>query len=216
MNVFGSATLIWVIGWSKRLTSGSSFSDSSEPTVSIEAGEQGDRGNDRGADRESLRDRLGGVTDGVEAHHDALGLAVELTGHLRDAGGVVGHGPKVSSETMTPVVASIPCRTARPVEGELQVAAAKADRRAQRDGDEMMGTPTIRARTRCRTAPWSPARCGLLRQCRGLVWVSVELKYSVRRLSGLCEDEADDDSGEHAPNRRSKTASGPVPSSLPT
>ncbi len=54
-----------------------------------ERGEQGDRGDDRRADRDSLGDRLGGVAYGVEAHHDPLGLARELTGHLGDPGRVV-------------------------------------------------------------------------------------------------------------------------------
>ena len=59
--------------------------------VSTKRGEQRHRGDDRRADGEALGDGLGGVTDGVEAHHDALGLAVELAGHLGDTGGVVGH-----------------------------------------------------------------------------------------------------------------------------
>ena len=54
-----------------------------------EAGEQGDSGDDRRTDREALGDGLGRVTDGVEADHDPLGLAVELARHLGDAGRVV-------------------------------------------------------------------------------------------------------------------------------
>ncbi len=73
-----------------------------------ERGEQGDGGDDGGADGEALGDGLGGVAHRVEAHHDALRLTAELAGHLGDAGGVVGHGPNVSSETTTPVVASMP------------------------------------------------------------------------------------------------------------
>ena len=45
-------------------------------------------------------------------------------------------GPKVSSDTMTPVVASMPMPVERDeVERELQVAAAERERDAERDGD---------------------------------------------------------------------------------
>ena len=52
--------------------------------------EQCHRGNDGRADRDTFGYRLGGVADGIEAHHDALGLASEFAGHLGDTSGVVG------------------------------------------------------------------------------------------------------------------------------
>ena len=57
-----------------------------------EGGEQGEGGDDGRADGEALGHGLGGVAHGVKAGHDALRLAGELSAHLGDTGGVVGHG----------------------------------------------------------------------------------------------------------------------------
>ncbi len=112
------------------------FSPSSLAIVSMYEREQGHRGDDRRADGEALRDGLGGVADGVEAHHDALRLAVELAGHLGDAGGVVGdRAERVLADDDAGGGQHAHAGEGDEVEGELQVAAAESDRRGDRQGD---------------------------------------------------------------------------------
>ena len=52
--------------------------------------EQRGRGQHGGRDRDALGDRLGGVADRVELGQDLRALGAHVTGHLRDALGVVG------------------------------------------------------------------------------------------------------------------------------
>ena len=99
------------------------------------AREQRHRGDDRRADGEALRDGLRGVADRVEAHHDALGLTVELARHLRDAGGVVGDRAEgVLGHDHAGRGEHAHARERDEVQRELDVAAAEGDggRRARR------------------------------------------------------------------------------------
>ena len=138
MNVIGLATLIWVRTSLK----------SSEPTLPMPSslpmrldvgGEQRDGRDDRRADGEALGDGLRGVADGVEAHHDPLGLAVELARHLRDARRVVGDGAEgVLRDDDSGRGQHAHTGERDQVERELQVAVPEHDSDAdgRRDGDD--------------------------------------------------------------------------------
>ncbi len=110
MKIFGSATLIASSG--SRSTPSFRFSAVEAELVAgglDEAGEQGDGGDDGRADGEALGDGLRGVADGVEADHDPLRAR---RGTRRDISAMPAAlsdtGPNVSSDTITPVVASMP------------------------------------------------------------------------------------------------------------
>ena len=101
-----------------------------------ERGEQGHGGDDGRADGEPLGDGLGGVADGVEAHHDALGLASELPRHLGDAGGVVGDGAeRVLTDHHAGGSEHAHAGQGDQVERELDVAVAEGDGDAEGHGD---------------------------------------------------------------------------------
>ena len=101
-----------------------------------ERGEQRDGRDDRGADGEALGDGLGGVAHRVEAHHDPLGLALELARHLGDAGRVVGDGAEgVLGDDDTGGGQHAHAGEGHQVEGELDVAVAHPDRDTERDAD---------------------------------------------------------------------------------
>ena len=214
MNVFGSATLICVSDVAEQRAGASACRrsrGSSVPIVSMKRGEQRHRGDDRRADGEALGDGLGGVAHRVEAHHDPLGLAVELAGHLGDAGGVVGHRAEgVLGHDDAGGGQHAHAGEGDQVERELQVAAAEADGDAEGDGDGDDGVDRgLEAGGRCpaSTTVAGPVRAASAISCTGAV--SVAVKYSVRRLTDLGQDEADDHGAEALP-------AGVGPWSLPT
>ena len=99
-------------------------------------GEQRDRRDDRGADGEALGDGLGGVAHRVEAHHDPLGLALELARHLGDAGRVVGDRAEgVLGDDDAGGGEHAHAGEGDHVEGELDVAVAEPDADAERERD---------------------------------------------------------------------------------
>ncbi len=112
MKVVGTATLIWVSGlWNKASPVTCLSCGSWLPIVSMNEENSASRRDDRRADRHTLCDRLGGVAHGVEAHHDTLGLAGELTDISAIPAALSETGPKESSEMIIPVVESMPMPT---------------------------------------------------------------------------------------------------------
>ena len=115
-----------------------SFGDEPELTCDRldESSEEGHSGDDSRSDGEPLGDRLGGVAHCIEADHHFPGFAMELTGHLGDAGGIVGdRSESVLGDHDTGRSEHPHPGQGDQVERELDVAAAEEDRNAEGAGD---------------------------------------------------------------------------------
>ena len=131
MNVFGSATLIWVRGCVEQLPSRSMpRGPSSPPIVSMYEANSATAAMTAEPIAKPLVTALVVLPDRVEAHHDALGLALELARHLGDAGRVVGdRTERVLGDDDTGRGEHAHAGEGDEVERELDVAAAEPDRR---------------------------------------------------------------------------------------
>ena len=204
MNVLGSATLICVRGsWKRSLPTAFRFELGADRLD--ERCEEGDRGDDRRADREALGDGLGGVADRVEAHHDALGLAVNSPDISAMPAALSATGPKVSSDDDDAGRGEhAHAGEGDEVEDELEVSAAECDRSADRDRDRD-DRPHRRLETRGDARQHGGRGAGAGR----LGDLTDRARLGGGEVLGepaddLCEHEADHDGGETLANRGSR------------
>ena len=163
-------------------------------------GEERDCRDDCRSDGEALGHGLGGVAHCVEADHDLAWLTLELSGHFRDARGVVGDWTEgVLGDDDTGGGEHSHAAQRDEVERELDVAAAHPQRCTERDGDAHDGIH--RGLEACRgSRQHDGCRTGL---CR-LGDFFDRAVFGSREVLGqaaehLGEDETDDDGTEDAP-----------------